>query len=216
MNEHRYGGVVDDVTGFPSGFFDRADAADDAAFYSFPRYVTHIDDGAIAAVGALYAELEIDGAVLDVMSSWVSHFLAAPAELTVLGMNADELAANQQAQAWVVHDLNANPVLPFAAGSFDHAVCCVSVDYLTDPVAVFADIARVLRPGGLFVCTFSNRLFPTKAIRGWLATDDDAHMEIVASYFAATHAYEPAVMQRRTDPGHRGDPLFGVWARVDP
>jgi SAM-dependent methyltransferase len=205
---------VTSASGFPPGFFDRADAADDAAFYAVPRYVTHIDDGAIAAVGALYAELGITGAVLDVMSSWVSHFREAPSELTVLGMNADELAANSQAQAWVVHDLNADPVLPFAADAFDHAVCCVSVDYLTDPVAVFADVARVLRPGGQFVCSFSNRLFPTKAIRGWLATDDDVHMEIVASYFTAADAYEPAVMQRRTDPSHRGDPLFGVWARV--
>ena len=203
-NEHEY----------PPGFFDRTDPADDAAFYSFPRYVTHIDNGAIAAVGALYDELEIDGAVLDLMSSWVSHFRDAPDELTVLGMNADELAANPQAHAWVVHDLNENPVLPFPADTFDHAVCCVSVDYLTDPVAVFADVARVLRPGGLFVCTFSNRLFPTKAIRGWLATDDDTHMEIVTSYFAAAGAYEPAVMQRRTAADHRGDPLFGVWARV--
>jgi SAM-dependent methyltransferase len=199
---------------YPPGFFDRADPADDAAFYALARYVTHIDDAAIAAVGALYAELGVDGVVLDLMSSWVSHFQDAPEALTVLGMNPDELAANPQAQAWVVHDLNADPVLPFAARAFEHAVCCVSVDYLTDPVAVFADVARVLRPGGLFVCTFSNRLFPTKAIRGWLATEDEAHMEIVASYFAAAEAYEPAVMERRTDPGHGGDPLFGVWARA--
>jgi SAM-dependent methyltransferase len=152
---------------FPEGFFDRTDEADDGEFYSFPRYVTHIDDGAIAAVGALYEELSIRGAVLDLMSSWVSHFVEAPAALTVLGMNADELAANPQAAAWVVHDLNADPVLPFESGSFDHATCCVSVDYLTRPVAVFAEVARVVRSGGVFACTFSNRLFPTKAIRGW-------------------------------------------------
>ncbi len=72
----------------------------------------------------------------------------------------------------VVHDLNADPTLPFADESFDDVVCCVSVDYLTRPVEVFADVARVLRPGGRFVTTFSNRCFPTKAIRGWLANDD--------------------------------------------
>ena len=80
------------------------------------------------------------GAVLDLMSSWVSHFRRAPEALTVLGMNADELAANPQAASWVVHDLNADPRLPFADDSFDHATCCVSVDYLTDPVAVFRDV----------------------------------------------------------------------------
>ena len=61
---------------FPPGFFDRADASSDAAFYRPLRLVTHIDDGAIAAVGALYDELGIDGEVLDLMSSWVSHFTA--------------------------------------------------------------------------------------------------------------------------------------------
>ena len=133
--------------------------------------MTHIDDGAIAAVGALYDELgraSGAGEVLDLMSSWVSHFEEPPRRLTVLGMNDDELAANPQAQARVVHDLNADPRLPFADDSFDAAVCCVSVDYLVRPVEVFAEVARVVRPGGPFVCTFSNRCFPTKAIRGWL------------------------------------------------
>jgi SAM-dependent methyltransferase len=202
------------VPAFPSEFFARGDEADDREFYSFPRYVTHIDDAAIAAVGGLYDELDVNGNVLDLMSSWVSHFSQAPSALTVLGMNADELAANRQAKTPVVHDLNRDPVLPFADDAFDHAVCCVSVDYLTRPVDVFHDVARVVRSGGLFVCTFSNRLFPTKAIHGWLATNDDAHCEIVREYFAQSDAYDEPVTRRCTPSEHRGDPLFGVWARV--
>jgi SAM-dependent methyltransferase len=199
---------------FPDGFFGRSDETDDREFYSFPRYVTHIDEGAIAAVGALYAELSIKGAVLDLMSSWVSHFEDAPAALTVLGLNADELAANRQATAWVVHDLNDDPTLPFAADSFDHATCCVSVDYLTQPVAVFAEVGRVVKPGGFFVCTFSNRLFPTKAIRGWIESPSAAHVDIVTGYFAASGVFAPALNRRcETPPG--GDPLYAVWAAVD-
>ena len=137
--------------GFPPGFFDRADPAPDADFYSWPRLVTHIDDAAIAAVGALYDELRIRGEVLDLMSSWVSHFTEAPEHLTVLGMNAHELAQNRQARAAIVHDLNLTPTLPFADRAFDAAVCCVSVDYLIQPVAVFTDVARVLRPGATLV-----------------------------------------------------------------
>src|SRR5262249_26139709 len=106
------------------------------------------------------------------------------------------------------------PTLPFDADTFDHAVCCVSVDYLTEPVAVFRDVARVVRAGGLFVCTFSNRLFPTKAIRGWLMSDDAAHMEIVREYFTHADADEPAIARRCTPADHRGDPLFAVWAAV--
>jgi len=197
---------------FPPGFFDRADPSSDAEFYSWPRLVTHIDADAIAAVGALYDELGIRGTVLDLMGSWVSHFRTAPADLTVLGMNADELAANPQARATVVHDLNTDPRLPFETASFDAVVCCVSVDYLTQPIPVFADAARVLRPGGPFVCTFSNRCFPTRAIRGWLSTTDAHHGEIVATYFRLAGGWDEPVMQRRTPVGHRGDPLDAVWA----
>jgi len=199
--------------GFPEEFFRRGDETDDAGFYALPRFVTHIDDGAIAAVGALYDELGVRGTVLDLMSSWVSHFREAPTALTVLGMNADELAANPQARTWVVHDLNVDPALPFDDDSFDDATCCVSVDYLTRPVAVFREVARVVRPGGAFACTFSNRLFPTKAVRGWLYSDSATHRDIVASYFRAAGGYEsPVARQCPTPPG--GDPLYAVWARV--
>jgi SAM-dependent methyltransferase len=197
---------------FEPGFFDRTDPSPDSDFYSWPRLVTHIDDHAIAAVGALYEELGIGGRVLDLMGSWVSHFRRSPDHLTVLGMNAQELAANRQADATVVHDLNADPRLPFDAGSFDASVCCVSVDYLTRPVEVFADLARVITPGGPFVCTFSNRCFPTRAIRGWLYSTDEQHGAIVAEYFRLAGSWSGPVVQRRTPPGHAGDPLYGVWA----
>ena len=194
------------------GFFDRADSAPDSEFYSWPRFVTHIDGAAIAAVAELYEDLRVEGDVLDLMSSWVSHFRRTPSRLTVLGMNEAELSANPQAAAWVVHDLNADPRLPFPDETFDAAVCCVSVDYLTRPLEVFADVARVLRPGAPFVCTFSNRCFPTKAINGWLYSSDDDHCSIVAGYFRSSDDWEPPSIQRRTPLGPPGDPLFAVWA----
>lgn len=197
---------------FPPGFFDRSDPTPDAAFYAPPRLVTHIDPGAIAAVGALYAELGIGGRVLDLMSSWVSHFRIPPRELVGLGMNAAELEANPALTGSVVADLNAVPELPFAEGSFDDVVCCVSVDYLTRPLDVFAEVARVLAPGGRLVCTFSNRCFPTKAIRGWLAVDEPGRVEIVRRYFELTDGFGAPESALRTPPGGPGDPLWGVWA----
>jgi len=198
---------------FPPGHFDRMDPSPDTAFYSSPRLVTHIDDAAIAAVGELYEELGISGDVLDLMSSWVSHFRTAPARLTALGLNSAELHANPAATATLVHDLNADPRLPLPDAAFDSAVCCVSVDYLTRPVEVFSDVARVLRPGGLFVCTFSNRCFPTKTIRGWLYSGDEEHCAVVSRYFALAGGWDAAQAQRRTPADHRGDPLYAVWAR---
>lgn len=163
-------------------------------------------------MGALYDELGVTGDVLDLMSSWVSHFRAKPRRLVVLGMNAAELKANPMADERLVHDLNADPRIPLPDESVDDAVCCVSVDYLTTPIEVFRDVARVLRPGGRFVVTFSNRLFPTKAIRGWLYASDDEHCRIVAEYFAASRTFGPSTVSRRTPPDHHGDPLFAVWA----
>ena len=197
---------------FPPGFFDRADPSPDDRFYRPDRFVTHIDDRAIAEVGRLYDELGIEARVLDLMSSWVSHFRDRPDHLVVLGMNARELAANEQASDWVVHDLNADPTLPFPEASFDAVTCCVSIDYLVHPVEVLTEAARVLRPGGPMVITFSNRCFPTKAIRGWLLTDDRGRMHLVQDYLRRAGGFGPAVAEVRTPLDHRGDPLYAVWA----
>jgi len=205
---------ADPYAGFPAGFFDRSDPSSDAVFYSAPRLVTHIDSGAIDAVGQVYAELEVDGRVLDLMSSWISHLQAKPSHLTVLGMNAEELAANPMADDAIVHDLNADPTLPFEDDAFDQAICTVSVDYLTKPIEVFVEMARVLRPGGVFVCTFSNRCFPTKAIRGWLSLDDAGHCDLVENYFERSGGWEPARSAEVVRGGFGVDPLFAVWAHA--
>ncbi|MGI8531485.1 MAG: class I SAM-dependent methyltransferase [Geodermatophilaceae bacterium] len=208
---------------FPDWFFRRDDTTPDPDFYGQPRLVTHIDDGAIAAVGELYAELGIDGSsrVLDLMSSWISHLPQPPAELVVLGMNAAELAANPMATRRVVQDLNVDPRLPFDDDGFDAALCCVSVDYLTRPVEVLAEAARVLRPGAPLVITFSNRCFPTKAVQGWLATDDAGHCAVVVAYLELAGGFgapEAALRTPERDESgrpYRGDPLYAVVAYAD-
>ena len=210
---------------FPAGFFDRDDPSPDARFYRSERLVTHIDDGAISAVGQLYADLGFDGdataptRVLDLMSSWISHLRSAPASLVVLGMNDDELAANPMATERVVQDLNADPLLPFHDAEFDAVLCCVSIDYLTRPVEVLAEAGRVLRPGAPVVLTFSNRCFPSKAVHGWLATDDAGRCAIAAQYLRLANCFDEPEISVRT-PSHdarrrryRGDPLYAVVAR---
>ena len=201
--------------GFPAGFFDRADTSSDGEFYRPPRLVTHIDAGAIAAVGDLYAELGLAGPVrvLDLMSSWVSHFRTPPEELVVLGMNAVELDANPAATERIVHDLNADPRIPLPDGDVDAVVCCVSLDYLVHPVEVLAEAGRVLRPDGTLAITFSNRCFPTKAVRGWLALDDAGRGDLVAELVRRTGRFTEPRPQLRTDPRSGGDPLWSVTAR---
>ncbi|MCW2527928.1 MAG: methyltransferase type 11 [Pseudonocardiales bacterium] len=210
---------------FPDWFYTRQDSSPDAVFYAPRRLVTHIDDAAIDAVGALYEQLGVDGSageprrVLDLMSSWVSHLRVAPKELVVLGMNREELAANPMATERVLQDLNDNPTLPFPASDFDAALCCVSIDYLSRPVPVLAEVARVLRPDAPLIITFSNRCFPTKAVRGWLAADDSGRASIVARYLELAGGFTTAEVSLRTpataEDGrrYRGDPLYAVVAR---
>ncbi len=192
--------------------FRRHDESPDEAFYAEPRLVTHIDDAAVAAVTGLYRELfPPNGAVLDLMTSWVSHLPPEVAYRRVagLGMNAAELAANPRLTERVVRNLNADPRLPFGDGEFDGAGCCVSVQYLTRPATVFAEVARVLRPGAPFAVTFSNRCFPTKAVSAWQALDDRGHAALVRRYFADAGGWGEAKAEERTARG-RGDPLYAV------
>jgi SAM-dependent methyltransferase len=199
---------------FPPAAYARDDDSPDPRFYTGPRKVVHIDAGAIAALGRLYGEvLPAGGRVLDLMSSWRSHLPAStePREVVGLGLNAEEMADNPQLADHVVHDLNADPRLPFGDAEFDAAVCAVSIQYVTHPVLVFREVRRVLRPGAPFVVSFSNRCFPTKAVAVWLGTTDQQHLMLVRAYFETAGGWsEPAIEDR--SPGG-GDPLHAVWAR---
>jgi hypothetical protein len=201
---------------FPPNSFAREDESDDADFYVEARLVTHIDDYAIAAVGEAYRRfLPPNGEYLDLMSSWISHF---PADMPVrrlvgLGMNQIELKRNDRLASYAVHDLNSDPKLPFEDESFDGVVICVSVQYLTRPVEVFAEIGRVLRPGAPVIVSYSNRCFPTKAVHIWLALEDKDKGRLVATYINGAAAFEaPALHDFRPRAGAYGDPLYVVVA----
>jgi len=199
----------------PASAFTRQDEGDDLAFYAPPRLVTHIDEAAVAALSARYADLlPPGGRVLDLMSSWVSHLPVDRnyREVVAHGMNARELAANPQADHWFVQDLNHDPALPLEDGAFDAALCCVGVQYLQRPVEVFADVRRVLRPDAPFVVSFSNRCFPTKAVAIWRALDEAGHAALIELYLARA-GFRTSTVETLTD-GRRGDPLTIVVGRV--
>lgn len=196
----------------PQDAFRRMDESNDAAFYDFPRLVTHIDESAIAAVTNLYREyFPADGTILDLMSSWVSHL---PEEVEYsrvvgVGMNREELNANPRLTEKAVQNLNVNQTLAFGDDEFDAAAICVSVQYLTKPVEVFRELARVLKPGAPLVVTFSNRCFPTKAVFAWQVLDDEGHIALVRSYFAESGGFQKETEIRRYLPRFN-DPLYAV------
>ena len=204
---------MEQLRGLPEAAFDKADPSPDAEFYSSPRFVTHIDDGAIAAVTRVYRErLPPGGAVLDLMSSWVSHLPEDVAYDTVVGhgMNEAELAANPRFSRWFVQDLNIEPALPLGEGVFDGACLCVSVQYLQRPVDVFREVRRVMRSDAPFVVSFSNRCFPTKAVAIWQSLSGPDQQRLVAAYMRAA-GFANVTAQAATP--CEGDPLWIVIGR---
>jgi len=205
------------MTQFSPQHFERVDEEDDRVFYLQPRKVVHIDDGAIAAVGRLFRELvPPDSEVLDLMSSWRSHWPSGhpKARLVGLGLNREEMEDNPDLDEVVVHDVNQAAELPFADDTFDAVAITVSVQYLTHPVDTFGEVNRILKPGGIFIVSFSNRMFPTKAVYIWRASSDRGRVDLVGTYMEAAGNFEDiqGVFANPQD-SPPGDPLFAVHSR---
>ena len=197
----------------PSEAFRRYDETPDEEFYSVPRLVTHIDDGAITAVTQLYSELfPPGGKILDLMSSWVSHL---PEEVRYervvgLGMNEEELKRNPRLDEYVLQNLNTDARLPFGDGEFDGVGCCVSIDYLTNPVAILREVGRLLKVGAPVVVTFSNRCFPTKAVAIWRQLDNRGHVRLVEGYLEEAGNFRNVRGLDRSPRRLFSDPLYAV------
>ena len=218
------GQPTDYMSGSP---FERENDNADRDFYVRPRFTHHLDDKAREMVRSLYGRLLSDGMnVLDLMSSWHSHIPEAIRlnRLVGVGLNQEELQRNRMLTDHLVYDLNLDPHLPFADAGFDAAVCTVSVEYLTNPVAVFSEVARILKPGGIFIVTFSNRWFPPKVVKVWTELHEFERIGLVIDCFLGTGLYESIssfssrglprpVTDKYYDQFKLSDPIFAVWAR---
>ena len=196
--------------------FERLDENDDALFYTVPRKLVHIDAGAIAAAGRCIAQtFTPNGVFLDLMSSWRSHLPEGfvKQQFIGLGLNAEEMADNPDLDEYVVHNLNVDPQLPFSDAYFDGVVVTVSIQYMTRPVEIFTEVNRVLKPGCPFLVLYSNRMFPTKAIRLWQTLRDTGRAELIEAYFRQAGGYDTAVFEDWSPNPGSSDPMFAVYAR---
>jgi SAM-dependent methyltransferase len=202
----------------------KLDESDDLLFYDGPRFVTHVDEGFIQQLTNLYREkLTAQARVLDLMSSWVSHLPedVAFAHVEGHGMNREELARNRRLDHYFVQNLNQDPKLSLSDQDFDAVICTVSVQYLQYPEAVFSEVYRVLKPGGIAIFSFSNRMFYQKAIAAWRDGSERDRVALVKQYFAAVVGFsQPEVIAQ---PGQAnallklfglpsGDPFYAVMA----
>lgn len=202
----------------------KLDAAPDAQFYASPRFVQHVDDAFVQRLRALYRERLAPGMrLLDLMGSWVSHLPedVSFAHVEGHGLNAEELDRNPLLDHAFVQDLNEAPLLPLRDAAFDAVLCAASVQYLQRPGAVFEEVARVLRPGGLFIVSFSNRMFFSKAIQVWRTASEAGRVRLVERYLQSVPRFEApeAIAEAGSSPAAHlfgqpaRDPFYAVLAR---
>ncbi|GBE91332.1 class I SAM-dependent methyltransferase [Nostoc cycadae] len=203
---------------------EKLDNTDDQLFYAYPRFVTHVDDGFIQQLTDLYRDrLQPNTRILDMMSSWVSHL---PEEIEFAhieghGLNAEELARNPRLNHYFVQNLNENPQIPIPDQDFDAVLICVSVQYIQYPEAIFSEIYRILKPGGIVIISFSNRMFFQKAIQAWRDASETTRVELVKHYFNSIPGFTtPEVIVRQSTTPYflqlmgigAGDPFYAVIA----
>ena len=117
----------------------------------------------------------------------------------------------------VVHDVNRDLELPFADDTFDAVLITVSAQYLTHPVETFSEVNRILKPSGVLIVSFSNRMFHTKAVRIWRVSTDRGRVDLVGTYMEAAGNFEDirgVFLNPQDSPP--GDPLFAVHGRKAP
>ncbi|GLI35238.1 methyltransferase domain-containing protein [Desulforhabdus amnigena] len=212
---------------FAPGAFSRMDETDDKSFYARDRFVQHLDRLALSTVEKLVGELinEEKPVILDLMAGWDSHIpnTLSPSRVVGLGLNRNELTQNKALSDFVIHDLNEETALPFPDNTFDAVINTVSVDYMTRPFEVFSEVKRILKPGGLFLVIFSNRMFPQKATRVWQESSEQERVVMVEQFFNLTEGFEKPrtfVSKGRPRPkddkyAHLGipsDPVYAVYA----
>lgn len=193
----------------------RVDSGEDGVFYKKPRMVEHIDGKArthlLDCVGRLLGH-EMN--VLDLMSSVQSHIPEGPT-VTGLGMNAEEMQANRRLARWLIHDLNANPSLPLENEQFDAVCCHLSFEYLLHPEQVMAEVARVLKPDGLCIISFSNRWFPEKVTMIWQRLHEFERMGYVLESMRGLF-HDFTTTSFRNWPRPKDDPYYNELQVSDP
>jgi SAM-dependent methyltransferase len=202
----------------------RSDDTIDSEFYSRPRHINHLDKTARAQLKSVYNDLlPASSEILDLMSSINSHIddRLNIKKLTGLGLNKEELEANPLLDERIIHDINQDQRLPFDDASFDTVICSLSIEYITQPSILFDEVARILRPNGRFIISFSNRWFPSKAVQVWNNLHDFERIGLVMEYFIESahfgeiNTYSLRGLPRPVDDKHNiplSDPIYIVWA----
>ncbi len=220
--------VAETLKYFSEADFHRGDENCDVEFYSKPRFVSHLDSLALSTVENIYLRLiPTNSSILDLMAGPDSHLKneLTPVNVTGLGLNEQELLANPILNERIIHDLNFDYKLPIKDSRFDAVINTVSIDYLTRPVDVFQEVGRVLKPEGIFIVVFSNRMFPPKAVNIWKYTSEKDRIDLVKKFILPSGKFqiqgysESKGRPRPKDDkyykyGIPSDPIYAVWSSL--
>jgi len=201
--------------------FSRLDETDDSIMYEAPRFVNHLDDSSLESLTNVYRSffgaVQPGFAVLDLCSSWTSHFPPEKmhgARVVAAGLNLLEVGANKQATEHHVQDLNKSQTLQWEDQSFDFVTNTLSVQYLTQPKEVFAEVHRVLKPGGVAIIAFSHRTFINKCVNVWAREtyDGEGHAHILRNYLLHSAPGGWSNLSSVDVSPQNGDPMWIVTA----
>lgn len=207
--------------------FSRLDESDDTDFFQSNSITDHLDICALKTIEELIEQLTIEEspAILDMMAGQNSHLPSKimPSSVTGLGLNRKEMEANSALTEITIQDLNKNTVLPYPDNTFDLVLNVISFNFIIKPVEIFSEVARVLKPGGLFLVVFSNRIFKEKTIRAWREGSDQERSMYLEDLFGCTEDFGPYTVfnslgrPRPADDKYAekevaSDPVYAVYA----
>ncbi len=94
----------------------------------------------------------------------------------------------------IAYDVGPGETLPYPDGAFDVVTCVDVLEHVEDVDAVIAEIARVLRPGGIFLYDTINRTNRSEFVMIRLAQDFPLTRWMPRDLHAADHFIVPAVL----------------------
>ncbi|WP_288261532.1 methyltransferase domain-containing protein [uncultured Prochlorococcus sp.] len=181
----------------------KLDESNDEEFYSYPKFVYHLDANFRQNLSEVYKNEIADCAtVLDLMSSWDSYLPKGKKYKKVIGhgLNKQELEKNKILNSYWIQNFNLNQEIPLDSGSVDYCLMVAAWQYLQYPENLTNEISRILCNKGKFIIAFSNRAFWHKAPNIWTSSSEEERVKYVRKVLITNGFNEPKIIKKFQEP----------------
>lgn len=211
---------------FNASAMSRVDENDDLDYFSVPDFQPYWPFEESRFVSSVYdRELESGHRVLDLMAGVHSPLAESSTRVNYLacaGLNKKELELNPLCDHKASLNVNSIEKLPYATDSYDAILLHAAIEYVTRPRELFAEMRRVLPPGGKIIMSFNHRTEPQKAIWFWRNSMDFEHVAIVVYYLRnlarcknITAESHRIISYQTHDPAYSGNPTCIVCGQLE-